>query len=198
MSPALLAVGRRQDVRIRLYFILSCTALASIVSSLAVLWLLADGVKTHFVTAGGAGYSKAGEPSDAFILTLAEDVARDRYTWSYVTIDRDHLRFAERLAPDALQAFKEKIAPGERLLVKKTGSEMVSGLAIVRAEITARDRLARQVVLHGVRHLWAGGVVIYDDIVITMTLAPLIKHSAPTAFHVTELSDDFPLHKARR
>jgi hypothetical protein len=198
MSPAVLAVGRRQDVSIRLLFALSCTSLVSLVLGLAVLWLLVDGVKTHFVTAGGSGASKAGEPSDAFILTFAEDAARDRYTWSYVTIDRDHLRFEERLAPAALQLFKEQIAPAERVLVRKAGSEMVSGLAIVRSDITVRDRLARQVVLHGVRHLWVGGVVIYDDIVITMTVAPLITHGAPAAFRVTELSDDFPLNKPRR
>jgi hypothetical protein len=198
MSPAVLAVGRRQDVHIRLLFILSCVAATAVLSSAAALWLLVDGVKTHFVTAGGAGYSKAGEPSDAFILGFAEDAALDRYTWSYVTIDRDHLRFEERLAPEALALFKEKIAPAERALVKKAGSEMVSGIAIVRADITARDRLARQVVLHGVRHLWVGGVILYDDIVITMTVAPLIKHGAPSAFRVTELSDDFPLNKPRR
>jgi hypothetical protein len=157
-----------------------------------------DGVKTHFVTAGGSGSSTAGEPSDAFILTFAEDAALERYTWSYVTIDRDHLRFEARLAPTALQRFKEQIAPAERVLVRKAGSEMVSGLAIVRAEITGRDRLARQVVLHGVRHLWVGGVVIYDDIVITMTVAPLITHGTPSTFRVTELSDDFPLNKPRR
>jgi hypothetical protein len=198
MSPAVLAVGRRQDVTIRLLFILSCVALAAAVSSLAALWLLVDGVKTHFVTAGGAGYSKAGEPSDAFILDFAEEAARDRYTWSYVTIDRDHLRFEARLAPEALALFKEKIAPAERVLTRKAGSEMVSGLAILASDITARDRLARQVVLQGVRHLWVGGVVIYDDIVITMTVAPLLKRGAPSAYRVTELSDDFPLNKPRR
>src|SRR4029453_13138373 len=133
-------------------------------------------VKTHFVTAGGSGASKAGEPSDAFILTFAEDAARDRYTWSYVTIDRDHLRFEARLAPEALALFKEKIAPAERVIARKAGSEMVSGLAILASDITVRDRLARQVVIQAVRHLWVGGVVIYDDIVITMTVAPLIKH----------------------
>jgi hypothetical protein len=51
---------------------------------------------------------------------------------------------------------------------------------------------------HGVRHLWVGGVVIYDDILITMTVAPLLKHGTPSTFRVTELSDDFPLNKPRR
>jgi hypothetical protein len=185
----------RQDLVIRLVWVLCLVSLASLVGVGGLVALLLRSPETYFVTSGG-GRLRAGELSDTFAREWVEEAVRDRYTWTYVDIGRAQALFKVRLHPRLLDTYDKKIAPEEAKIARE--GKLGSGIAIVDTTITERRGLNRLVVVQAVRHKSVGGTLVFEDLKITLALVPLSDQGRPQDLRIWDMADTVPLRVGAR
>jgi hypothetical protein len=196
MTGLLQRTGTTQDVTIRLWFALGCTSAVAVTLSIVVAYLVLRGTPIHAIPQTGPHESRPGHLSDVYVMLESEKVIRDRYSWTYATIDKAHAWFKERLHPHHLKDFDTDIAPAEKKLVLQ--EQMSSGIVIHTTTVTEKYQWRRRVVVEATRWIYVGATVRPEPLTITVTWAPLIADGMPQGLLVWHLSDTVPLKGIRR
>jgi hypothetical protein len=187
---SLTTVATRQSVNIYLVF---AVAMLSAGAFLAICGLLYVALwhPTYFVASGTHGPVRANEPSDAFLFEFAERCVHDRYTWSYLDIERAQKKFLACLHPAIRTDYERKVLKDEQKQAREW--EATSGIVHLQTWEVERDGLNRHLKVRVIRHRWYKGTPDADDMTVDMILVPLLEGGWPIDVAVWGWADDKPL-----